>query len=156
MSGAARRLILYADGAARGNPGPAGAGAILLDEEGRKVAELTRFLGHATNNVAEYNGLIIGLEEALRRGAKAIDVRMDSLLVVEQMRGRWRIKHPGIRPLALRAGELLAAFPVREIRHIPREENGLADALSNRAIDEAGPGALTGGSQGEGEGSGRA
>jgi hypothetical protein len=68
------------------------------------------------------------------------------------MRGRWRIKHPRIRPLAVRAGELLAAFPVREIRHIPREENGLADALSNRAIDEAGPGALTGGSQGEGEG----
>jgi len=148
VSGTARRLILYADGAARGNPGPAGAGAILLDEEGRVVAELTRFLGHATNNVAEYNGLILGLEEALRRGAQAIDVRMDSLLVVEQMRGRWRIKHPGIRPLALRAGELLAAFPVREIRHIPREENGLADALSNRAIDEAGPEAFRAGAEG--------
>ena len=136
MSDAAR-LILYADGAARGNPGPAGAGAVLLDAEGRIVAELTRALGRATNNVAEYSALILGLEEARRRGAKAIDVRMDSLLVVEQMRGRWRIKHPGLVPLALRAGELLASFPEREIRHVPREENVIADALSNRAIDEA-------------------
>jgi ribonuclease HI len=137
VSGAARRLILYADGAARGNPGPAGAGAILLDEEGRKVAELTRFLGRATNNVAEYNGLIIGLEEALRRGAKAIDVRMDSLLVVRQMQGLWKIKHPGLRPLALHAGALLAEFRRRSIEHVPREENGHADELSNRAIDQA-------------------
>jgi ribonuclease H / adenosylcobalamin/alpha-ribazole phosphatase len=130
------RLILYADGASRGNPGPAGAGAILLDEAGNVVAELARPLGRATNNVAEYSGLILGLEEAKRRGATAVDVRMDSKLVVEQMRGLWRIKHPGLRPLALRAGELLASFPERQIRHVRREENGLADALSNRAIDE--------------------
>ena len=90
----------------------------------------------ATNNVAEYSALILGLEEAQRRGAKAIDVRMDSLLVVQQMRGLWRIKHPGLTPLALRAGALLASFPEREIRHVPREENGAADELSNRAIDE--------------------
>lgn len=130
------RFILYADGAARGNPGPAGAGAVLLDEKGAIVAELARPLGHATNNVAEYNALILGLEEARRRGATAIDVRMDSMLVVEQMRGRWRIRHPGLKPLALRAGALLASFPEREIRHVPREENALADALSNRAIDD--------------------
>ena len=132
-----RRLILYADGAARGNPGPAGAGAVLLDEDGRIVAELTRALGRATNNVAEYSALILGLEEAKRLGANAIDVRMDSLLVVEQLRGRWRTKHPGLIPLALRAGQLLASFPEREIRHVPREQNLVADALSNRAIDEA-------------------
>jgi len=132
-----RRLILYADGAARGNPGPAGAGAVLLDEDGHIVAELTRALGRATNNVAEYSALILGLEEAKRLGANAIDVRMDSLLVVEQMRGRWRTKHPGLIPLALRAGQLLASFPEREIRHVPREQNLVADALSNRAIDEA-------------------
>jgi ribonuclease HI len=135
-------LILYADGAARGNPGPAGAGAVLLDEEGDVVAELTLALGRATNNVAEYSALILGLEEARRRGARAIDVRMDSLLVVQQMRGRWKIKHPGLKPLALRAGELLASFAEREIRHVPREENLVADALSNRAIDEAVEGAL--------------
>jgi len=131
------RLILYADGAARGNPGPAGAGAVLLDEEGNVVAELTLALGRATNNVAEYSALILGLEEARRRRARAVDVRMDSLLVVQQMRGRWKIKHPGLKPLAVRAGELLASFPEREIRHVPREQNLLADALSNRAIDEA-------------------
>ena len=132
-----RRLILYADGAARGNPGPAGAGAVLLDEDGTVVAELTLALGRATNNVAEYSALILGLEEAKRLGANAIDVRMDSKLVVEQLSGRWRTKHPGLIPLALRAGQLLAPFPEREIRHVPREQNLVADALSNRAIDAA-------------------
>jgi ribonuclease H / adenosylcobalamin/alpha-ribazole phosphatase len=131
------RLVIYADGAARGNPGPAGAGAVLFDEDGRVLAELSRPLGRATNNVAEYNGLILGLEEAARRGATAIDVRMDSLLVVQQMRGRWRIKHPGLKPLALRAGALLASFPDRTITHVPRAENAHADVLANRAIDDA-------------------
>ena len=131
------RATLYADGGARGNPGPAGSGAVLLDENGKVVAELMRFLGHATNNVAEYTALIIGLEEALRRGIDELDVRMDSLLVVQQMKGLWKIKHPGLRPLALRAGELLARFPTRTIEHVPRELNTLADALVNRAIDEA-------------------
>jgi ribonuclease HI len=131
------RATLYADGGARGNPGPAGSGAVLLDERGAVIAEVMRFLGHATNNVAEYTALIIGLEEALRRGVGAIDVRMDSLLVVQQMKGLWKIKHPGLRPLALRAGELLARFPDRTIEHVPRELNTLADALVNRAIDEA-------------------
>ncbi|TMG46497.1 MAG: reverse transcriptase-like protein [Chloroflexi bacterium] len=130
-------MILYADGAARGNPGPAGAGAVLLDEDGTVVAELTLALGRATNNVAEYSALILGLEEAKRLGANAIDVRMDSKLVVEQLSGRWRTKHPGLIPLALRAGQLLASFPEREIRHVPREQNLVADALSNRAIDAA-------------------
>ena len=130
------RLVLYADGAARGNPGPAGAGAVLFDERGAIVAELARPLGHATNNVAEYSALILGLEEAKRRGATGVDVRMDSKLVVQQMRGLWRIKHPGLKPLALRAGALLASFTEREIRHVPREDNAAADLLSNRAIDE--------------------
>ena len=145
MSDAERRHVLYADGAARGNPGPAGAGALLLDDRGNVVAELTKFLGHATNNVAEYNGLILGLEEALHRGIRDIDVRLDSLLVVEQMCGRWKIKHPRLQPLARHAGELLAKFPRHEIRHVPREENTRADALSNRAIDASGADAPTGG-----------
>ena len=93
------RATLYADGGARGNPGPAGSGAVLLDEDGVVIAELMRFLGHATNNVAEYTGLIIGLEEALRRGIDELDVRMDSLLVVQQMKGIWKIKHPGLRQI---------------------------------------------------------
>jgi probable phosphoglycerate mutase len=131
------KAILYADGAARGNPGPAGAGAVLLDADGHVLAELTKHLGHATNNVAEYNALIIGLEEAKRRGVDDLEVHMDSKLVVEQMNGRWKIKHPNMKPLAIRAGELWGSFPRRSISHIPREENLIADALSNRAIDEA-------------------
>lgn len=127
---------LYADGAARGNPGPAGSGAALVDPDGTVIAEMTRFLGHATNNVAEYTALIIGLEEAARRGIEHLDIRMDSLLVVQQMKGLWRIKHPGLKPLALQAGALLAGFPSRTIEHIPREQNGIADALANRAIDQ--------------------
>ena len=133
------RAVLYADGAARGNPGPAGSGALLLDERGVPIAELTLALGHAANNVAEYQALILGLEEARRRGIEAIDVRMDSLLVVRQMQGLWKIKHPGLRPLALRAGALLAEFAERRIEHVPREENTLADALANKAIDQARP-----------------
>ena len=131
------RATLYADGGARGNPGPAGSGAVLLDERGRVIAEVMRSLGRATNNVAEYTALIMGLEEALRRGVDELDIRMDSLLVVQQMQGRWKIRHPGLRPLALRAGELLARFPKRTIEHVPRELNTQADALVNRAIDGA-------------------
>ncbi len=131
------KAILYADGAARGNPGPAGAGAVLLGDDGHVLAELAKQLGHATNNVAEYTALILGLEEAKRRGVDDIEVRMDSKLVVEQMNGRWKIKHPNMRRLARRAGELWATFPRRSIVHVPREDNPIADALSNRAIDEA-------------------
>ena len=130
------RVTLYADGAARGNPGPAGSGSLLIGPDGARIAEIATPLGHATNNVAEYNGLIAGLEEARRRGIDEIDIRMDSLLVVRQMQGLWKIKHPGLRPLALRAGALLAQFRDRTIEHIPREENGEADKLANRAIDE--------------------
>jgi ribonuclease HI len=132
-----KRAVLYADGAARGNPGPAGAGAALLDEEGRVVAEAMRYIAHATNNFAEYTALIIGLEEARRHDVQDLEIRMDSKLVVEQMNGKWKIKHPNLRPLALQAGALLASFPKRLIRHIPREQNAIAEALANRAIDEA-------------------
>ncbi|MGH2377213.1 MAG: ribonuclease HI family protein [Candidatus Limnocylindria bacterium] len=130
---------LYADGAARGNPGPAGAGAVLFGEGGEVLAELHKALGRATNNVAEYEALILGLEEAKRRGIARLDVRMDSMLVVRQMQGLWKIKHPGLRPLALRAGALLAEFPARTIEHVPREENFHADRLANLALDRAAP-----------------
>jgi ribonuclease HI len=132
-----KRAVLYADGAARGNPGPAGAGAALIDEEGRVVGEAMRHIAHATNNVAEYTALIIGLEEARRHDVQDLEIRMDSKLVVEQMNGKWKIKHPNLRPLALQAGALLASFPKRRISHIPREQNTIADTLANRAIDEA-------------------
>jgi probable phosphoglycerate mutase len=130
------KAILYADGAARGNPGPGGAGAVLMDADGHVLAELTKGLGHTTNNIAEYTALIIGLEEAKRRGVDDIEVRMDSKLVVEQMNGRWKIKHPNMKPLALRAGELWGTFARKSIVHVPRKDNGIADALSNKAIDD--------------------
>jgi len=136
------KATLYADGGARGNPGPAAGAAVLLGEDGRVLAERAQYLGTATNNVAEYTGLIVGLEEAKRIGVTSLDVRMDSMLVVQQMRGLWRIKHPGLRPLALRAGALLAEFPVRTVEHVRREDNSLADALVNRELDLA---ALRGG-----------
>jgi len=132
------RVTLYADGGARGNPGPAAGGAVLLGEDGRVLCERGEYLGTATNNVAEYTGLIVGLEEAKRLGTVTmLDVRMDSLLVVQQMRGIWKIKHPGLRPLAIRAGALLAEFPRRTIEHVPRDLNHLADAVVNRILDEA-------------------
>jgi ribonuclease HI len=137
VGGDVMRAVLYVDGAARGNPGPAGAGAVLLSEDGTVLATVARHLGIATNNVAEYTALVLGLEEAARRGVRAIDVRMDSMLVVQQMRGLWRVRHAGLRPLAARASALFARFPERSIRHIPRSENDAADAMANRAIDEA-------------------
>jgi ribonuclease HI len=130
---------LFADGAAKGNPGPAGAGAVLFGDGGELLAELHKALGRATNNVAEYEALILGLEEAKRRGIRRLDVRMDSLLVVRQMQGLWKIKHPGLRPLALRAGALLAGFPARTIEHVPREENSHADRLANLAVEQGPP-----------------
>lgn len=132
------RVTLYADGGARGNPGPAAGGAVLLGEDGRVLCERGEYLGTATNNVAEYTGLIVGLEEAKRLGTVTmLDVRMDSLLVVQQMRGIWKVKHPGLRPLAIRAGALLAEFPQRTIEHVPRDLNYLADGVVNRILDEA-------------------
>jgi ribonuclease HI len=132
-----KRATLYADGAARGNPGPAGSGAVLLDPDGRTIAERTLYIDHATNNVAEYNGLLIGLEEALAQGIEDLAIRMDSQLVVKQLRGEYRTKHANMLPLADRARALLAQFKHWTIEHVPREQNGLADALSNRAIDDA-------------------
>jgi len=131
------KAILFADGASRSNPGPAGAGAVLLDASGHVLAELTKYLGTQTNNYAEYTALIIGLEEARRRGVDQIDVRMDSKLVVEQVNRRWKVKHPNITELAILARQLFESFPTRSIRHVPRDDNAIADALSNKAIDDA-------------------
>jgi broad specificity phosphatase PhoE/ribonuclease HI len=131
-----RRLVVEADGGSRGNPGPAGYGAVVRDEaSGSLLAERAGFLGTTTNNVAEYNGLIAGLEAARALDETAeIAVRMDSKLVVEQMSGRWQIKHPDMKPLALRARELTRGATVT-FTWIPREANKAADALANEAMD---------------------
>ncbi len=130
------RVTVDADGAARGNPGPAGCGALVRDTAtGEVLAERTQPLGVATNNVAEYSGLIAGLTAAADLGAAEVEVRMDSRLVIEQMSGRWQIRHPGLRPLAAQAADLISRFDVVRFVWVPREENTRADELANAAVD---------------------
>ncbi|MFE3195815.1 bifunctional RNase H/acid phosphatase [Nocardia sp. NPDC059240] len=132
-------VIVEADGGSRGNPGPAGYGAVVFDaDHARVLAERREFLGVATNNVAEYRGLIAGLEAAAELGAREVAVRMDSKLVVEQMSGRWQVKHEAMIPLADRARRLVAGFDRVSFTWIPRKENKHADKLANEAMDDAG------------------
>ncbi|MFI1176546.1 bifunctional RNase H/acid phosphatase [Streptomyces melanogenes] len=131
-----RQFVVEADGGSRGNPGPAGYGAVVLDPvTGETLAEAAEYIGVATNNVAEYKGLIAGLKaaKALDPAAK-VRVRMDSKLVVEQMSGRWKIKHPDMKPLAAEAGRILPSAQVT-YEWIPREKNKHADRLANEAMD---------------------
>jgi probable phosphoglycerate mutase len=134
-----RRLVVEADGGSRGNPGPAGYGAVVRDATtGEVLAEVSESIGRATNNVAEYSGLIAGLRAAvaIARGAD-VEVRMDSKLVVEQMSGRWQIKHPDMRPLAAKARETARALGRVSYTWVPRSRNAHADRLANQAMDAA-------------------
>ncbi|MEV5557329.1 bifunctional RNase H/acid phosphatase [Nonomuraea wenchangensis] len=135
--------VIEADGGSRGNPGPAGYGAVVKDAaSGQVLAEAAEAIGVTTNNVAEYRGLIAGLQAVLRVGGEgaAVAVRMDSKLVVEQMAGRWKIKNEGLRPLASEAGALVRRLRVTEWTWIPRERNQHADRLANEAMDAAAKG----------------
>jgi ribonuclease HI len=130
------RVLIHTDGAARGNPGPAGAGAILRDADGGTVlAQIAEPLGHATNNVAEWTAVRLALEEARRLGAAHVDLRMDSELVARQITGIYRVKHPDLKPIHAAVMALLGAFDGYTIGHVPRELNKDADRLSNVAID---------------------
>ncbi|MCH9666510.1 MAG: bifunctional RNase H/acid phosphatase [Actinomycetia bacterium] len=132
------KVLIEADGGSRGNPGPAGYGAVVWTaDRGSVLTEAKSFLGRATNNVAEYRGLIAGLQEAARVGATEIEVRMDSKLVVEQMSGRWRVKHPDLAPLHQQAKDLARNFDRVSYAWIPRDRNGHADRLANEAMDVA-------------------
>ena len=132
------RVLIEADGGSRGNPGPAGYGAVVRTHPtGEILLERYGSIGVTTNNVAEYTGLIEGLKAALELNATEVDCRMDSKLVVEQMSGRWQIKNPGLRPLAAQAATLVSRFERVTYEWIPRERNKAADALANRAMDEA-------------------
>ena len=132
------QVVVEADGGSRGNPGPAGYGAVVLDPStGAVLAERSESIGIDTNNVAEYRGLIAGLSAAAELGARRVAVRMDSKLVVEQMMGRWQVKHPSMRPLAREAVALRAQFDEVTFEWIPRERNKLADRLANEAMDRA-------------------
>ena len=133
-----RRVVVEADGGSRGNPGPAGYGAVVRDAEtGEVLAERKESLGRTTNNVAEYRGLIAGLQAAAEMGATSVAVRLDSRLIVEQMNGRWQVKHAGLRPLAREAVALRGQFPEITFDWIPREQNKHADRLANEAMDIA-------------------
>ena len=133
-----RRVIVEADGGSRGNPGPAGYGAVVRDAAtGEVLAERAAGIGRATNNVAEYRGVIAGLAAAVELGAAAVDVRLDSKLIVEQMSGRWKIKHPDIKPLAAEVTALVRRFGSASFRWVPRERNTYADRLANEAMDAA-------------------
>ena len=128
--------MTYTDGAARGNPGPAGAGAVLRDAStGQTVAEIATFLGIRTNNYAEWTAVEEALDEALRLGATHVDLRMDSQLVARQITGRYRVKHPELQPIHARVMSLLGRLAGYSVGHVPRELNKDADRLSNVAID---------------------
>ncbi|OMQ09396.1 bifunctional RNase H/acid phosphatase, partial [Modestobacter sp. VKM Ac-2676] len=132
-----RRLVIEADGGSRGNPGPAGYGALVRDAEtGRLLAERAESVGRATNNVAEYGGLVAGLQAVLDLDPTAsVEVRMDSKLVVEQMSGRWKIKHPDMQKLAVQARDIARQLGSVRYTWVPRAQNGAADALANSAMD---------------------
>jgi ribonuclease HI len=129
-------LIAHSDGGARGNPGPAGYGVVIKDQSGRKVAALSQYLGHQTNNFAEYQGLIAALEYAVQRGPKAIKVVSDSELLVRQIKGIYKVKNPTLKDLHARAKELIAQLDWFSIDHAMREHNQEADSLANQAMDK--------------------
>jgi ribonuclease HI len=149
-------LTLQFDGGSRGNPGPAGIGVVVSASDGTPLVTLGRFIGKATNNVAEYKGLITAMEEALKLGAKQIVIRGDSELVIKQMRGEYKVKNPDMKVLYAQAQDLLAQFDAAKIEHNLRGKNALADKLANLAMDrkadvhDAGGGGDGGGSGGSG------
>jgi ribonuclease HI len=129
------KATLFADGGSRGNPGPAASGAVLFDESGAVLLEVGTYLGVATNNVAEWTGLLTGLEAALKLGVDDIAVRLDSELVVKQISGAYRVKNEGLIPLHAKAKVLLRKFARVDVQHVRRKMNAAADALVNQVLD---------------------
>ena len=135
------KLILYVDGGARGNPGPAAIGVVLAKPDGPVLDELSETIGVATNNVAEYRALLRGLERALELEATEVEIVGDSELVARQVSGVYKVKHPAMKPLHAEARGALSQFERWHIRTVPREENARADELVNAALDRDFPGA---------------
>ena len=127
---------LFTDGAARGNPGPASIGAVLKNPSGENVAEISEYLGETTNNQAEYRALLAGLQKALELTVKKINVFLDSELVVKQLKGEYKVKHPDLIPLFEEIKLLIRKFPEIQISHVRREKNKEADKLANLALDK--------------------
>ena len=129
------RVRIETDGASRGNPGEAAGAAVVFDEQGRQIGRVGRYLGRTTNNVAEYTGLVAGLELAARMGATDIEVRADSELMVRQLNGVYRVKNPGLMTLYLQVVKQLQGFRSYRVVHVPRERNRAADKAANEAVD---------------------
>ncbi len=130
------KVRVYSDGAARGNPGPSGAGAVLVDASGQEVDRLGKYLGIQTNNYAEYMGLLLGLKRARDLGIREVEVFADSELMIRQLGGRYQVRSPTLRPLYQEALRVLNDFSRVKLVHVPRKMNAAADEMSNRAIDE--------------------
>jgi ribonuclease HI len=131
------KVVVNVDGGARGNPGPAAIGAVAADPSGEILLERGVYIGEATNNVAEYKALLLGLELARELGARTVEVINDSELVAKQISGQYRVKHAGLKPLYLEAMESLRGFDQAQVRSVRRESNTRADALVNQALDGA-------------------
>jgi ribonuclease HI len=131
------KVVVHVDGGARGNPGPAAAGAVVSTPDGEVLDEASELLGVATNNVAEYRGLLLGLARAKALGATEVEVVNDSELIAKQVNGTYKVKHAAMRPLYLDALAALRAFDSWSIRSVPRAQNARADALVNQALDSA-------------------
>lgn len=129
-------IIAYTDGGARGNPGPAGYGVYITDHKGQKLAQLSQYLGHQTNNVAEYSGLLAALDWALQHGHRTIQVISDSDLMVKQIRGVYKVSNPHLQELHGKAKKLIAQLEWFDIRHVLRGQNQNADRLANQAMDQ--------------------
>ena len=131
------KVVVHVDGGARGNPGPAAAGAVISTTDGEVLDEAAEAIGVATNNVAEYRGLLLGLERAQALGASEVEVVNDSELVAKQVNGTYKVKHPDMKPLHAAALKALNGFERWSIRSVPRAQNAGADALVNHALDSA-------------------
>lgn len=132
-----KKIIAYTDGASRGNPGKAGIGIALFNEEGEMIKEISDYIGETTNNIAEYTALVVALKAALEMECEEIELVLDSELIVKQIKGEYRVKNQGLKPLYQEAVKLLDQFKSYSIRHVRRENNKKADKLANRGIDEA-------------------
>jgi len=130
----AKKLIIYTDGASSGNPGQSSIGVVIKDGQGKAIGHISRRIGHATNNQAEYRAIIAALEEASGLGADEVDIKSDSELVVRQLNGRYRVKKDSLRPLYQEAIRLISSLKAFSIAHIPREQNREADGLANKAL----------------------
>lgn len=129
-----KKVVIYADGASSGNPGPAAIGAIIKDEQGNPIARISQHIGTTTNNQAEYRAIIAALEKAISLGAREVELRSDSELVVKQIKGRYRVKKATLRPFYQKVVQLIGSLETFTITHIPREQNREADRLANKAL----------------------